>query len=145
MLCIERCPGGEIGKRCGLRSRWSYILVSSSLTPGTAEKPFHPEGFFVFPIYRLLGGGGVALKMAAFSRHRWRRTFLPDWRLLRRGLECRQDVSVIRNLEKTGLPTAAFSLFIPDPQPASCACSGANRTEVRNSGGFPVSCARTSS
>gem|GEM_PF-2611846 len=31
------CPGGEIGKRCGLRSRWSYILESSSLFPGTNQ------------------------------------------------------------------------------------------------------------
>ncbi|MEY3678923.1 MAG: hypothetical protein RI924_1064 [Bacteroidota bacterium] len=31
-----RCgPGGEIGKRCGLRSRWSHILESSSLSLGT--------------------------------------------------------------------------------------------------------------
>ena len=28
-------PCGEIGKRCGLRSRWSYILESSSLSVGT--------------------------------------------------------------------------------------------------------------
>ena len=28
-------PDGEIGKRCGLRSRWSTILESSSLSSGT--------------------------------------------------------------------------------------------------------------
>src|SRR5690554_1814124 len=28
-------PDGEIGKRCGLRSRWEMSLESSSLSPGT--------------------------------------------------------------------------------------------------------------
>ncbi len=32
------CPDGEIGKRCGLRSRWSNILESSSLSSGTINK-----------------------------------------------------------------------------------------------------------
>ena len=31
------CPDGEIGKRCGLRSRWSYILESSSLSIPTQK------------------------------------------------------------------------------------------------------------
>lgn len=31
----QPCPGGEIGKRCGLRSRWEQSLESSSLSPGT--------------------------------------------------------------------------------------------------------------
>jgi hypothetical protein len=34
-LCVCQCPDGEIGKRCGLRSRWSKILESSSLSSGT--------------------------------------------------------------------------------------------------------------
>ena len=33
------CPDGEIGKRCGLRSRWSKILESSSLSSGTLNGP----------------------------------------------------------------------------------------------------------
>lgn len=35
--CRQTGPDGEIGKRCGLRSRWSNFLVSSSLTSGTTE------------------------------------------------------------------------------------------------------------
>ena len=31
-------PDGEIGKRCGLRSRWSKILESSTLSSGTGIK-----------------------------------------------------------------------------------------------------------
>lgn len=34
-LSVCQCPDGEIGKRCGLRSRWSKILESSSLSSGT--------------------------------------------------------------------------------------------------------------
>src|SRR5690606_8041129 len=34
---IWKCPGGEIGKRCGLRSRWEKSLESSSLSPGTSK------------------------------------------------------------------------------------------------------------
>lgn len=49
--CIERCPGGEIGKRCGLRSRWSYILVSSSLTPGTGQAPSKEGAFSFFDVF----------------------------------------------------------------------------------------------
>ena len=32
------CPDGEIGKRCGLRSRWELSLESSSLSSGTSIK-----------------------------------------------------------------------------------------------------------
>ena len=35
--CYHYCPDGEIGKRCGLRSRWSTILESSSLSSGTVK------------------------------------------------------------------------------------------------------------
>ena len=34
---VCQCPDGEIGKRCGLRSRWSTILESSSLSSGTSK------------------------------------------------------------------------------------------------------------
>lgn len=34
---VHQCPDGEIGKRCGLRSRWSTILESSSLSSGTSK------------------------------------------------------------------------------------------------------------
>ena len=55
-LFVEcQCPDGEIGKRCGLRSRWSTILESSSLSSGTTkfltEKPliiFDFQGFFIY-------------------------------------------------------------------------------------------------
>ena len=36
-LSVCQCPDGEIGKRCGLRSRWSKILESSSLSSGTVS------------------------------------------------------------------------------------------------------------
>lgn len=37
-LCLQTPrPGGEIGKRCGLRSRWEKSLESSSLSPGTQK------------------------------------------------------------------------------------------------------------
>ena len=37
-LSVCQCPDGEIGKRCGLRSRWSKILESSSLSSGTFKQ-----------------------------------------------------------------------------------------------------------
>ena len=37
-LSVVNCPDGEIGKRCGLRSRWSKILESSSLSSGTLNR-----------------------------------------------------------------------------------------------------------
>lgn len=36
-LSLWLCPRGEIGKRCGLRSRWCNYLGSSSLPVGTVR------------------------------------------------------------------------------------------------------------
>ena len=51
-IWIIQCPDGEIGKRCGLRSRWSKILESSSLSSGTASAlnrlTFNKLGGFLF-------------------------------------------------------------------------------------------------
>jgi hypothetical protein len=40
-LSVCQCPDGEIGKRCGLRSRWSKILESSSLSSGTLNRSIY--------------------------------------------------------------------------------------------------------
>jgi hypothetical protein len=45
-LIFTTRPHGEIGKRCGLRSRWCNYLGSSSLPAGTIKQksPFHYSG-----------------------------------------------------------------------------------------------------
>lgn len=60
ILSWVACPGGEIGRRAGLRSLWGNTCRSSSLLSGTCKKPkniwlvkiktgrHRPPVFFVF-------------------------------------------------------------------------------------------------